>query len=192
MTALGVWVVDDDQSVRWVLEKALRQAGMEPRGFERAEHLLEALDRDEPDVLITDIRMPGLSGLQLQKKVRQVKDGLPVLFMTGHGDVPLAVQAMQDGAVDFFEKPFEQDRFVEAVRKACEVEACGGIRPEILEKLTPREQQILKLVVNGGLNKIIADELDISIKTVEMHRSNIKQKLGVRNLAELVQKSVRS
>ncbi len=118
MTALGVWVVDDDQSVRWVLEKALRQAGMEPRGFERAEHLLEALDRDEPDVLITDVRMPGMSGIALLERVNESRPELPVIVITAHSDLDNAVAAYKGGAFEYLPKPFDIDEAVELVRKA--------------------------------------------------------------------------
>ena len=181
-----VYVVDDNDDFRQSLIWLLSAEGFDAYGFDNAQEVLDNLE-NQPDCLITDVRMPGMSGLQLQRAVRQVGSDLPILFMTAHGDVPLAVEAMQNGAVDFFEKPFAQDQFVEAVKKACESKSSGGLREEVASQLTPREREVLELVVAGSLNKIIADELNISIKTVEMHRSNIKNKLGVKNLAELVQ-----
>ncbi|MEM6513626.1 MAG: nitrogen regulation protein NR(I) [Pseudomonadota bacterium] len=125
MTALGVWVVDDDQSVRWVLEKALRQAGMEPRGFERAEQLLEALDADEPDVLITDVRMPGMSGIALLERVNETRPELPVIVITAHSDLDNAVAAYKGGAFEYLPKPFDIDEAVELVRKAARSNGFG-------------------------------------------------------------------
>ena len=117
-TALDVWVVDDDQSVRWVLEKALRQAGMQPRNFERAEHLLEAIKHGTPDVLITDVRMPGMSGLALLERLQSITPKLPIIVMTAHSDLENAVAAYQGGAFEYLPKPFDIDEAVELVRKA--------------------------------------------------------------------------
>ncbi len=130
MSALGVWVVDDDQSVRWVLEKALRQAGMEPRGFERAEHLLDALDTGEPDVLITDVRMPGMSGIALLDRVNQTRPELPVIVITAHSDLENAVAAYKGGAFEYLPKPFDIDEAVELVRKAARNSGFGSADAE--------------------------------------------------------------
>ena len=115
---LNVWVVDDDQSVRWVLEKALRQAGMETRSFERAEHLLDAIGSDSPDVLITDVRMPGMSGLALLERLNERLPGLPIIVITAHSDLENAVAAYQGGAFEYLPKPFDIDDAVELVKKA--------------------------------------------------------------------------
>ena len=117
-SGLNVWVVDDDQSVRWVLEKALRQAGMEARSFERAEHLLEAIEHDEPDVLITDVRMPGMSGLALLDRLQSRCPKLPIIVITAHSDLENAVAAYKGGAFEYLPKPFDIDEVVELVKKA--------------------------------------------------------------------------
>ena len=117
-TQLKVWVVDDDQSVRWVLEKALRQADMEARSFERAEHLLEAIERAEPDVLITDVRMPGMSGITLLERLSSTSPNLPIIVITAHSDLENAVAAYKGGAFEYLPKPFDIDEAIELVRKA--------------------------------------------------------------------------
>lgn len=125
MTALDVWVVDDDQSVRWVLEKALRQADMQPRGFERAEHLLEAIDTEKPDVLITDVRMPGMSGIQLLDRISQSCPDVPVIVITAHSDLENAVAAYKGGAFEYLPKPFDIDEAIDLVRKAARANGDG-------------------------------------------------------------------
>ncbi len=115
---LEVWIVDDDQSVRWVLEKALRQADMQTRSFERSEHLLDAIEKDQPDVLITDVRMPGMDGLALLDRLSRVAPDLPVIVVTAHSDLENAVAAYQGGAFEYLPKPFDIDEAVELVRKA--------------------------------------------------------------------------
>ena len=124
--ALNVWVVDDDQSVRWVLEKALRQAEMQARSFERAEHLLDAIEQDEPDVLITDVRMPGMSGIALLERLRLRLPELPIIVITAHSDLENAVAAYKGGAFEYLPKPFDIDEAVELVRKAARQNGIAG------------------------------------------------------------------
>ncbi len=123
---LDVWIVDDDQSVRWVLEKALKQADMQTRSFERAEHLLAAIDEAEPDVLITDVRMPGMSGIALLERLRNTRPDLPIIVITAHSDLENAVAAYKGGAFEYLPKPFDIDEAVELVRKAARANGKGG------------------------------------------------------------------
>ena len=196
---LTVWIVDDDQSVRWVLEKALKQADMETRSFERAEHLLDAIGEGQPDVLITDVRMPGMSGLELQKKLTDYECGLPVIIITSPGDVPMAVEAMRRGAVDFIRKPFREhdllDRINEALNLDDDIQKRQASRQKYsdqLASLSEREWQVFERVADGEMNKVIAADLGISERTVEVHRGQVMRKLGVKTLAQLVRFKIES
>ncbi|MCZ6774792.1 MAG: response regulator, partial [Proteobacteria bacterium] len=150
---LNVWVVDDDQSVRWVLEKALRQAGMDGRSFERAEHLLEALEHGEPDVLITDVRMPGMSGITLLERLRTSCPDLPIIVVTAHSDLENAVAAYKGGAFEYLPKPFDIDEAIELVRKAARRnshvspdDAPGGqVIPSLIGK-APAMQEVFRSI----------------------------------------------
>ena len=194
---LNVWVVDDDQSVRWVLEKALRQADMESRSFERAEHLLEAIEHEAPDVLITDVRMPGMSGLELLEHLAERNLHIPAVIITGHGDVPMAVRAMKSGAVDFIEKPFNDEALLDAIRRAIAFEEQQRSQysenrqiQERLAHLTPREHEVMDMVCDGRSNKEIANILGVSAKTIEAHRARVMEKMQAGSLAELVRMSL--
>src|SRR5262249_46021407 len=152
MNALRVWLVDDDASIRWVLERALRNDGMAPRAFEAAESALDALRRDTPDVLITDIRMPGASGLELLKRIRDTRPALPVIVMTAHSDLGSAVSAYEGGAFEYLPKPFDIDQAVALVRRAAnanlQVSADGRATPRIPELLgrAPAMQQVFRAI----------------------------------------------
>src|SRR5262247_4915802 len=135
MSALRVWLVDDDASIRWVLERALRSDGMAPRAFEAAEPALDALRRESPDVLITDIRMPGASGLELLKKIRDARPALPVIVMTAHSDLGNAVSAYEGGAFEYLPKPFDIDQAVDLVRRAARVQPGGAQEPAPVPKI---------------------------------------------------------
>ena len=139
--ALNVWVVDDDQSVRWVLEKALRQAEMQARSFERAEHLLDAIEQDEPDVLITDVRMPGMSGIALLERLRLRLPELPIIVITAHSDLENAVAAYKGGAFEYLPKPFDIDEAVELVRKAAARSSWPGHCTNTAPALTSRSSR---------------------------------------------------
>ncbi len=188
-----VYLVDDNagfrESTAWLLETA----GFEAVPFASGPEFIDAYGGDrhgaEPECLVSDIRMPEMSGLQLQDELRRRGIVLPLVFVTAHGDVPLAVEAMRKGASNFLEKPFGEDALVEAIRAALATARNGvavGAIGECLGKLSPRERQVLDLVVASKPNKIIADILGISIKTVELHRANMMNKLGVRSLPELM------
>lgn len=187
-----VYVVDDNQSFRestaWLLETAGFQAVACASGPAFIA-TYEAGRRDGRECLVSDIRMPQMSGLQLQTELRQRGIRLPLVFVTAHGDVPLAVEAMRKGASNFLEKPFSDDALIGAIRNALD-SAQGRTgntgSSERIARLSPRERQVLELVVASKPNKIIADILGISIKTVELHRANMMHKLGVRSVPELM------
>ncbi len=188
--AAHVLLVDDNdefrESTRWLLE----DAGFVVSAFASGAALLEDLDRTPangvPACIVSDVRMPRMSGIELQQELKRRGVELPLIFVTAHADVPLAVEAMRNGAVNFIEKPFDPTMLVHALRTATDHAAAISANPLVTEKLTPRERQVLELVVAGKLNKTIADVLGISIKTVELHRSNLMQKLGARNVAEVI------
>jgi two-component system, LuxR family, response regulator TtrR len=188
-----VYVVDDDEAVRDSLAWLLEASGYRVMGFASAEAFLERYDPLAIGVLILDIRMPGMTGLELQEVLHQRGSLLPIIFITGHGDVPMAVKAMKLGAADFIEKPFNEALLRELVGKMIELarvsrdQAAMKARNEALvSRLTQRERQVLERIMAGRLNKQIADDLSISIKTVEAHRASIMTKLNVNTVAELM------
>lgn len=193
MGQVRVWLVDDNDGFRdstvWLLETA----GFEVMAYASAHAFLEAYAGHrhgaEEECLVSDIRMPQMSGVQLQDELLRRGTTLPLVFVTAHGDVPLAVEAMRKGASNFLEKPFGDDTLIEAIRAALantRNRGDGAVNGAALAKLSPRERQVLDLVVASKPNKIIADILGISIKTVELHRANMMNKLGVRSLPELM------
>jgi len=188
-----VYIVDDDEAVRDSLRWLLEANGYQVVAFDSAEKFLEGYNPNVVSVLIADVRMPGMSGLELQETLMARKASIPVVFITGHGDVPMAVSTMKKGAVDFLEKPFNEAdlreiiaRMLEqAINNASEQQARKN-HEELIGRLTAREQQVLERIVAGRLNKQIADDLNISIKTVEAHRANIMEKLEVTTVADLM------
>ena len=189
----NVFVVDDDEAVRDSLQWLLEGKDYRVKCYDSAETFLARFDPREVACLICDIRMDGMSGLELQDKLIERKSPLPIAFITGHGDVPMAVQTMKKGAIDFVEKPFKEESLVALVEKmldqartafASHQEAAS--RDALLSRLTTREAQVLERIVAGRLNKQIADDLGISIKTVEAHRANIMEKLGANTVADLL------
>ena len=188
-----IYIVDDDEAVRDSLRWLLEANGYTVRSFAGAEEILEAYEPDQVGVLIADVRMPGMSGLELQEALIARKAPLPIVFITGHGDVPMAVSTMKKGAVDFLEKPFNEadlrtivaNMLTEAVARVREAQAQRN-QQAVLNRLTAREQQVLERIVAGRLNKQIAGDLNISIKTVEAHRANIMEKLEVTTVADLM------
>jgi FixJ family two-component response regulator len=185
-------VVDDDEIVREALQDLLRSVGIETWCFASTRELLEARWPDRPKCLILDVRIPGGSGLELQAQLRASGQQLPIIFMTGHGDIAMGVQAMKAGAVNFLTKPFRDQDILDAVSEAIERDRLQreaiAIRREVEARtatLTSREQQILEAVALGILNKQIAAELGISVATVKMHRGNVMRKMQVRSVAEL-------
>lgn len=187
-----VHVIDDDDGLRDALAFLLDVNGIEARFYPSANAFLDALPVDEGCVL-TDVRMPGLTGLELVRELRKRGETFPVIVMTGHGDVPLAVEAMKAGVIDFIEKPFEEERLTAALRSALanlrtvhEPETARAAAEERLALLSPRERDVLDGVVGGKLNKQIAFELSISPRTVEIYRANLMSKTGARNVADLM------
>lgn len=189
-----VHLVDDNEAFRRSTAWLLEAADFAVRDYPDAQAFLHALDRAQgepaPGCIVSDVRMPGMSGIELHEELHRRRCPLPLVFITAHGDVPLAVQAMRKGAVDFIEKPFDEQTLVHAVNcalsRARSAPARNADASRRLAQLTPRERQVMELVVAGKLNKMVADELGISIKTVELHRANMMTKLGVRNLPDLV------
>lgn len=188
-----VYVVDDDEAVRDSLQWLLEGKDYRVRCFDSAESFLSRYDPREVACLIVDIRMAGMTGLDLQDRLIERKSPLPIVFITGHGDVPMAVDTMKKGALDFIQKPFNEDALVNLVERMLDVarQSFAGYqqaasREALLAKLTSREAQVLERIVAGRLNKQIADDLGISIKTVEAHRANIMEKLGANTVADLL------
>ncbi|MBJ7263435.1 MAG: response regulator transcription factor [Burkholderiaceae bacterium] len=188
-----VFIVDDDEAVRDSLRWLLEANGYRVRTFVGAEAFLDDYDPNQVGVLICDVRMPGMSGLELQEQLIARKAPLPIVFITGHGDVPMAVTTMKKGAIDFLEKPFNESDLREIVARMLEQASQRATRFQaqrdheaMLGRLTAREQQVLERIVAGRLNKQIADDLGISIKTVEAHRANIMEKLEVTTVADLM------
>lgn len=192
MSERTVYVVDDDDAVRDSLSMLFRNAGLAVRAFPSAVAFLERVTPRAPSCLVLDIRMPGISGTDLRDELLTRNPALPIIFITGHGDIPTAVDAVKKGAYDFIEKPFDDYHLlcqvVNALERSAEVEA--GVRPpapnrEALAQLSEREQEVLNLVLAGKPSRQVAEELHISARTVEFHRARIMQKLGVRSAAEL-------
>jgi len=188
-----VYVVDDDEAVRDSLQWLLEGKDYRVRCFDSAESFLSRYDPREVACLIVDIRMGGMSGIELQDKLIERRSPLPIVVITGHGDVPMAVDSMKKGAMDFIQKPFNDEELVTLVERMLE-HARGAFtqhqqsasRDALLSKLTGREAQVLERIVAGRLNKQIADDLGISIKTVEAHRANIMEKLNANTVADLL------
>ena len=188
-----VHLIDDDDAVRQSLAFLLGTAGLAVRTYDSAVAFLNALPGVQAGCIVTDIRMPEIDGLELQRRLNDMKLGLPVIVITGHGDVPLAVEAMKAGAVDFIEKPFDDEALLAAVRTALDRQARDERREselaEIrtrLESLSARERQVLEGLVAGLPNKTIAYDLDISPRTVEVHRANVMTKMQAASLSDLV------
>jgi len=188
-----VYVVDDDEAVRDSLQWLLEGQDYRVRCFDSAENFLARYDNREVACLIVDVRMGGMTGLELQDRLLERKSPLPIVFITGHGDVPMAVNSMKKGALDFIQKPFNEEellnlveRMLDKARDAFAGSQQAASRDALLSKLTGREAQVLERIVAGRLNKQIADDLGISIKTVEAHRANIMEKLGANTVADLL------
>lgn len=190
---LIVYVIDDDDAVRHSLEFLLKTAGIEVRGFESAKAFLEMLPRIKTGCIITDVRMPEITGIDLLRRVKESGLDIPVIVITGHGEISLAVEAMKIGAVDFLEKPFDDDLLLASVRSALNKEAnTAKHRAEVadlhdkLAALSNRERQVLEGLVVGKANKVIAFDLGISPRTVEIYRANLMTKMAANSLSDLV------
>jgi FixJ family two-component response regulator len=192
MTLKQVYVVDDDEAVRDSLRMLMEAVGLDVRPYASAAQFLDAYSPNAPGCLVLDIRMPGMSGLALQDELAKRRLRLPIVFLTGHGDVTMAVRAMKRGAADFIEKPYDEHRLIYAVLNALRSYESQQPRPaasadaaEKLASLSTREREVLDRVLEGKQTRAIAAELFISPKTVEFHRARIREKLGVASLAEL-------
>jgi FixJ family two-component response regulator len=188
-----VFVVDDDEGVRNSLRFLLKSVGLATDALASAGEFLAAYKPDQPGCLVLDVRMPGMSGLELQQQLNLRGAVIPVIFITGHGDIPMAVEAMQQGAFDFLQKPFRDQDLIDRIQRALERDARNRaalnqharIR-ERLASLTPREREVLALMTRGQPNKIMAAELGVSQRTVEIHRARVMEKSGAASLAQLV------
>ena len=194
-----VHVVDDDEAVLDAMRLLFRSVGLPCRGYGSATEFLEAFDPDQPGCLVLDVRMPGVSGLDLQRELLRRGTVIPIIFVTAHGDVPMAVDAMKAGAADFLQKPFRDQDLLTKVQQALardtEYRAEASAHREAqahLATLTPREHEIMERVVAGQANKVIASELGISQRTVEVHRARVMEKMGVDSVADLVRKALQA
>ncbi|KAB2930799.1 MAG: response regulator transcription factor [Candidatus Contendobacter sp.] len=188
-----VFIIDDDQAVRDAISLLLRADGLAVATFASAAAFLESTAVQQPGCLVLDVRMPGMSGLDLQKQLRARGCRIPILFVTGHGDVPMAIRAMKAGAFDFLEKPFQGEMLLERVREALALDARQRARQARraeaaarLALLSPREWEVLDRVAAGQYNKVIAAELGISLSTVEIHRKRVMEKLQAESLSDLI------
>jgi two-component system response regulator FixJ len=188
-----VLVVDDDEAVRGSLKLLLKSAGLTARAYPSAAEFLAAHDDGQPGCLLLDVRMPGMSGLELQDELNRRGAIIPVIFITGHGDVPMAVEAMRRGAMDFLQKPFRDEDLIDRVNRAlardrdnrAQLEARDAIRGR-MARLTPRESQVLRLLATGKSNKQMAGNLGVSQRTVEIHRAHLMHKTEATSVAQLV------
>ena len=188
-----VFVVDDDLSVREAIESLIRSVGLRVETFETAQEFLRSTRPDAPGCVVLDVRLPGLSGLDLQRELAAHGINLPVIFITGHGDIPMSVRAMKAGALEFLTKPFRDQDLLDAIQQALERDRSARQQRsetaelrERFDSLTSREREVMGLVVSGLLNKQIAGELGTSEVTIKIHRSQVMKKMGAGSLAELV------
>lgn len=188
-----VFIVDDDHEILRAMQFLLKSVGLKPEAFASGDEFLDRFDPGRPGCLVLDIRMPGLGGLELQERLAAADSSVPIIFITGHGDVPMAVEAMQNGAFDFIQKPFRDQELLERIHEALnfnqrarsEQARQAGIAAR-LKSLTHREREVMDLVVTGKPNKVIAYELGVSQRTVEIHRARVMEKMQARSLADLV------
>jgi FixJ family two-component response regulator len=191
--AATIYIIDDDDGMRRALSLLLSTVGYKTLAFANPAEFLAKFDAEAHGCLVLDIRMPGMSGLELQQQLNRTGSMLPLIFITGHGDVPMAVQAMKEGAFEFIQKPFRDQDLLDCINHALQQDAenrdAFARRADVqrrLESLTPRERQVMDLVVDGVANKVIAIDLDLSERTVEIHRSKVMEKMGARSVAHLV------
>ena len=188
-----VYVVDDDEAIRDSLRLLLRSVGLKSELYANASDFLRSLDPTRHGCLLADIRMPGMSGLELQQELNERHIEVPTIFITGHGDVPMAVNAIKAGAIDFIQKPFRDQDLIDRIHEALQLDSERSesrheemsIRKRIAS-LTPREREVMHKVVDGCANKVIALDLGVSQRTIELHRARVMHKMGVRSLADLV------
>lgn len=188
-----VFVVDDEPDVRAALRLLIKSVGYSVECFESADLFFDQFEPERKGCLILDVRMPGMSGMDLQEKLASMETLLPVIMISGHGEIPMAVKAVQNGAIDFLQKPFSDQQLLDRISQAMEINSkrhdVHDVRQDAQTKydsLTPRENEIFSEVVTGKLNKVIAYELNISTRTVEIHRAKAMEKMGAKNLSELI------
>jgi two-component system, LuxR family, response regulator FixJ len=188
-----IYVVDDDDGMRKALTMLMTTVGYKATPFARPSEFLSKYDPTQPGCLVLDVRMPEMSGLEVQQQLNRSGSMLPVILITGHGDIPMAVQAMKDGAFDFLQKPFRDQELLDRINAALKQDAENRETVERhadlkrrAESLTPREREVMALVVDGRANKVIAIDLGLSERTVEIHRANVMEKMGARSVAHLV------
>lgn len=193
MSDSTVYVIDDDQAVRDSLGMLLRSMGIPSRLFDSAQAFLDAYDENWHGCVLLDIRMPGMSGMELHRQLVDMHTSIPVIFVTGHGDVPMAVEALRNGAFDFIQKPYRDQELLDRINQALswdENHRSEENRKRALQQrydtLTPRECEVMECVVRGLANKVIAMDLELSQRTVEIHRARVMEKMGARSLADLV------
>ena len=188
-----VFIVDDDASVRDAVADLLRSVGLRAESFKSAEEFLQAKRPDAPGCIVLDVRLPGPSGLEFQRTLIESRIDLPIIFVSGHGDIPMSVRAMKSGAIEFLTKPFHEQELLDAVQAGIERDRArrqeANVVAELRERfnsLTPRERSVLTLVITGRANKLIAAELELSEMTVKVHRSQIMRKMRAKSLVDLV------
>jgi two-component system response regulator FixJ len=188
-----IYIVDDDDGMRRALTVLMTTVGYQPMAFARPTEFLAEYDPNQPSVLVLDVRMPEMSGLEVQQQLNRNGSMLPVILVTGHGDIPMAVQAMKDGAFDFLQKPFRDQDLLDRINAALKQDAQNRESVDRLadlrqraESLTPREREVMAHVVDGKANKVIAIDLGLSERTVEIHRANVMEKMDARSVAHLV------
>lgn len=193
----SVFIVDDDEQVRSALTLLMESVGLNAQSFASAQEYLDQFDPEKPGCLILDVRMPGMSGLDLQARLTAEKIHPPIIIITGHGDVPMAVRAVRSGALDFIEKPFNNQVMLDSVHKAIEKDAVQRGETSRLQDiedrynaLTPREIEVLQYVIEGKRNKIIASEMNISQSTVEAHRSKVMEKMNAESMSDLMRMAI--
>ena len=193
-----VFIVDDDPSFRRSIEMLIGSAGINTQGFSSAEEFLRSRRPDIPACLVLDVRLPQSSGLDLQQELAKAGVQIPIIFITGHGDIPMTVQAMKAGATEFLTKPFREQDLVDAIHKAINFDRAARLQRAKLEdlhgryqSLTPREREVMAHVVTGMLNKQVAEELGTTEKTIKVHRGHLMRKMGMRSLADLVRAAER-
>ena len=191
-----VYIVDDDELIRDSLRTLVKSVGLQAETFSSAHQFLETILSDRPGCLVLDIRMPGLSGLDLQSELQKMHVSLPIIFITGHGTVPMSVRAMKAGAIDFLSKPFEDQELLDTIQQAIKKHNHIRIKENeindirrLVQSLTSREHEVLALVISGMLNKQIANDLKLSENTVKTHRARLMRKMEVESFAELVRNS---
>ena len=193
-TEYTVFIVDDDAAVRDALEMLVKSVGLSVKIFEHGQAFLDQYEPADTGCLVLDIRMPVMGGLELQQELRNRNSSLPIIFITGHGDIPMAVKAVKEGAVDFISKPFRDQELLDCIQRAIReldmIQDRNLARSTIstnLAKLSPREKEVMDMVIEGKANKVIAMDLNLSERTVEVHRSHVMEKMQTRSLAQLVQ-----